>query len=150
MITLLYELRDKYRELLIQYNKVVKYNPDKLIDNITPLIEQTENTIKLIFSMPKEWKAIEEGQKPHFPNPTDIERWVIQKPLVPYESKDGRIPSVKQLTYLVCNKIAKYGTEEFHLLERAINETDFINRALEILKEQYKKEQIKVLNEIFK
>ena len=144
--TLLVELKNKYKELLKANDKVVNGNPDRLIDNINPVIEQTETQILLKFVMPIEWKYIEYGSAPHFPNVNAIKDWVEEKP-VEWKDSKGEDMSDDSIAYLVGRKIAIEGIPATPLLEEAITQINFYNRCISILKnmflEEYKAQIIK-------
>ena len=137
--TLLVELKNKYRELLIANDKVVKYNPDKLKDNINPVIEQTEEHIYLKFILPVEWKYIEYGSKPHFPNVEALKQWAEQKP-IKWKDDNGDEISSDAVAYLAGKKIAIEGIPATPLLQEAITQCNFYNRCMSIAKNMFLKE----------
>lgn len=133
---LLDQLRETYRQLLYQNNHVVSGNPNKLADNISDLVEVEGNTIKLGFTLPAEWKFIENDTRPHWPPPQAIEDWVRLKPVDKYPLPNGKLPTDKQVAFLVGRKIAVEGTTGDHLLEEAIIRTDFFNRMIRIIQNE--------------
>lgn len=52
-----------------------------------------------------------------------ILEWVRAKPVIPRES-NGKLPTEKQLAFLIARSIGENGTEGQHCLERAQEETD--------------------------
>lgn len=69
------------------------------------------------------WYYVENGRKPGKRPPIPkIEEWVLIKPVEPREI-NGRVPSVKQLSFAIANKIAKEGTEPQPFFRRAVEET---------------------------
>lgn len=60
------------------------------------------------------WKYIEEGTEPHWPPVDAIMQWIAVKPVIPRPGSDGRVPTQKQLAYLIGRKIAEEGTEGTH------------------------------------
>lgn len=70
------------------------------------------------------WYYVENGRKAgKWPPPPKIEEWILIKPIQPYADKRGRIPSIKQLTYLIGRKIAENGTDPQPFFQKAVNDT---------------------------
>lgn len=145
---LLDELKETYRQLLYQNDHVVQGNPNKLADNIADLVQVEGNTIKIGFTLPAEWKFIEDDTRPHWPPPDAIKKWIEEKPVNGRPLPDGRIPTEDQLAYLIGRKIAEEGTKGDHLLEEAIIRTDFFNRMIYIIKEEMTAHVNKEIKEI--
>ena len=96
----------------------------KLFDSIHHIVEVNGTTIELSLSLEDYWKYVEEGRGPgKFPPLGKIEEWITVKPIAPYPDSRGRIPSTKQLAFLIGRKIANEGTEGKHLLENALEYT---------------------------
>lgn len=148
VVALLDELKEAYRQLLYQYNAVVAGNPNRLADNIADLVQIQGNTIKLGFTLPAEWKFIEEGTLPHWPPPQAIEDWVRLKPVQKYPLPNGKEPTDKQVAFLIGRKIATVGTEGKHLLEEAIIRTDFFNRMMRIIQNEMAEHANKEITQI--
>lgn len=146
---LLDELKEVYRQLLYENRHVVQGNPQRLVDNIGDLVQIHGHSIKIGFTLPQEWKYVENGSSPHFPPPQAIEDWVKLKPVEKYPLPSGKIPTDEQVAFLIGRKIAREGTEGDHLLEEAIIRTDFFNRMTRIIQaeiaEHYNKEITKIL-----
>lgn len=87
----------------------------------------------LVFNLEDYWKYIENGTKPHFPPLSAIEEWIKIKRIIPRPYK-GKVPSTKQLAYLIGRKISKVGTPAHNSLKLTLNESElFINELKEIL-----------------
>ena len=96
----------------------------KLFDSIHHIVEVNGTAIELSLSLEDYWKYVEEGRGPgKFPPLGKIEEWITVKPIAPYPDSRGRIPSTKQLAFLIGRKIANEGTEGKHLLENALEYT---------------------------
>lgn len=145
---LLDELKEVYRQLLYENNAVVQGNPNKLAENIADLVQIEGNTIKLGFTLPAEWKYVEWDTTPHWPPPNAIEQWVKDKPIEKYPLPNGRIPSDKQVAFLISRKIAEVGTEGRHLLEEALLRTNFYDRMVYIIKEEIAEHANKEIKQI--
>jgi hypothetical protein len=56
------------------------------------------------------WKFVEGGRKPGtFPPVDAIRKWIEVKPIVPRPDKNGRLPTIEQLSFLIGRKIATQG-----------------------------------------
>ena len=75
------------------------------------------------FDLPEYWKYIENGTRPHWPPLDAIAKWIEIKPVIPRPMDNGKIPTTKQLAYLIGRKIARVGTEGTHDLETARDRT---------------------------
>lgn len=60
------------------------------------------------------WIYLEEGTKPHFPPLEAIERWIDVKRIAPHAGKNGKVPTKKQLAYMIARKISIEGTKAGH------------------------------------
>ena len=86
---------------------------DKLVKNGRPTTENTlASTVKAYvdvkgttyevgLELQEYWKYVEEGTKPHWPPPSAILHWITIKPVLPRPDKNGRIPTPKQLAFLI-------------------------------------------------
>jgi hypothetical protein len=62
---------------------------------------------------------LEQGTKPHFPPISAIEGWIRAKRIVPRRDDQGRLPTEKQLAFLIARKIDEEGTERTGIYEKA-------------------------------
>ena len=84
---------------------------------------------ELIFNLQDYWKYLENGTKPHFPPTDKIEQWIRIKPIVPQAMND-RVPTTKQLAYLIARSISIKGTKPTKLLQKTIDGADNLISAL--------------------
>lgn len=79
------------------------------------------------FTLQDYWKWLENGTKPHFPPIDAIEKWVKIKPIIP-TTNSGKVPTTRQLAYLIARGISKNGTKPTKLLQKTIdNSNDLID-----------------------
>lgn len=71
------------------------------------------------FKMPEYGEYLEQGTKPHFPPINAIEGWIRAKRIVPRRDDQGRLPTEKQLAFLIARKIDEEGTERTGIYEKA-------------------------------
>lgn len=77
--------------------------------------------IVVTFDLPSYWKYVENDTRPHWPPYEAIAKWIEVKPVIPRPGRNGRIPTPKQLNYLIRRKIATEGTTGTHDLEKAVS-----------------------------
>lgn len=67
------------------------------------------------------WKYVESGRRPgKFPPPDKIREWIEIKPVLPRPMKNGKLPTLEQLTYLIGRKIAIKGIPPTPILESTV------------------------------
>ena len=109
------DIRDRYRDVLAKNDHIASR---KLVDSIKTQVEVGDNYYEVTMTLEDYWKYVEYDTKPHFP-PTDaILKWIQVKPVIPRPGADGRIPTPKQLAFLIGRKIAREGTTGTHDLEQ--------------------------------
>ena len=114
-------LEEQYRE---EIARTGAFASGKLFDSVHHIVTVDDHTIDLSLSLEDYWKYVEEGRGPgKFPPLDKIEEWIRIKPVAPYPDSRGRVPSNKQLAFLIGRKIAEEGTEGRHLLDNAIEST---------------------------
>lgn len=125
-----------------EYRKKVPTASGKL-KKFTSKVEYGNNCYKIIFDLPSYWYYVEKGRKSgKFPPINKIEEWVKIKPIIP-TSYNGKIPTTKQLSFLIARKIAKKGTKPQNTLEKVFTEN---KSEIEII---LKKANQKIIKSIF-
>lgn len=71
------------------------------------------------FRMPDYGEYLEQGTKPHFPPMDAILNWIRVKRIAPRRDDQGRLPTEKQLSYLISRKISEEGTKGTGIYEKA-------------------------------
>ena len=100
--------------------------------------------LEISFNLQAYWRYLENGTRAHFP-PTDaIEKWITVKRILP-TTNNGRVPTTKQLAYLISRGISQKGTKPTKLLQKTIDGADdLINLVID---ELYKQLQEEINNE---
>ena len=117
------DIRDNYKEHL-QFNDrytergVPTGYSDKLIDSVKTQVVVGDNAYEVTMTLNDYWKYVEYDTKPHFPPPNKILEWVEIKPVIPRPLASGKIPSPKQLAFLIGRAIYEHGTKGSHDLEK--------------------------------
>ena len=144
MIQVSNDIKTICNELLQRYKDEVKKSghdaSGKLVGTASYKCTFNGKWFELTFQLEDYWKYLENGTRPHFP-PTDaIERWITVKRIVP-STINGRVPTTKQLAYLIAREISIKGTKATKMLQKTINSSDdLINELCDILAQQIEKE----------
>lgn len=85
-----------------------------LENSIRTEVRAGETRYEVVLSLLEYWKYIERGTKPHWPGIENIRQWIRVKPVIPRPFADGRLPTERELAYLISRKIAREGTEGSH------------------------------------
>lgn len=104
-----------YRDKLLPHNA----GGDLITTATARVSTATGMTWDVIFNLQDYWKYIEDGTRPHWPPPGSLLPWIRVKPVIPRPDDKGRLPTEKQLDFLIRRKIAREGTQGSHDLERA-------------------------------
>lgn len=109
------DIRDRYKDVLANNDHIASHG---LVDSIRTQVVAGDNAFEVTMTLADYWKYVENDTKPHFPPPDAIMRWIEIKPVIPRPGADGRIPTPKQLAFLIGRKIAREGTTGTHDLEQ--------------------------------
>ena len=122
------EYKTKFEELVkTKIQKKDKIASGNLLASISTKIEVDGSVYTVILNSLDYLKYLETGTKPHWPPTEPILKWVKDKRLPTRElTGDKSLPTEKQLTYLVCRKIAKEGTEKNFIIAETIEELNEI------------------------
>jgi hypothetical protein len=113
-------ITDIYREKLDEKN----INASGTLSNtVEAEVEIRGNKIIVSLNLQDYWKFVEEGRPPGgYPPPPNIANWIRIKPVIP-DARSGKIPSEKQLVYLISRKIATKGYEGRFPLKATLEDT---------------------------
>lgn len=99
----------------------------KLADSVRSKVVVGDTAYDVVLNLQEYWKYIEQGRKPgRFPPVGALINWINVKPILPRPDDNGRIPSPKQLAYLIGRKIEQEGIEPFPALKTTQEELDKI------------------------
>ena len=116
LVDILRELGENVREGYL--NKLIRNGrpttENTLASTVTSTVEVNGTTYSVVLNLQEYWKYVEEGTRPHWPPPSAILHWIEVKPVIPRPDEKGRIPTPKQLAYLIGRKIAREGTKGTH------------------------------------
>lgn len=121
------DVKDKYQEKLANDNAAAT---GELINSVKYILDFKDNMFEVSLSLLEYWKYVEYGRRAggKFPPPSAIRKWIEVKPILPRPMKNGKLPTLNQLTFLISRKIAEQGIRPRNLLEKTLEE---INREYE-------------------
>lgn len=113
-------VEDLYREKLINDDKKASGG---LIDTLKYIYSHNGFKYEVSLYLKDYWYYVEHGRKPgKFPPVDKILEWIRIKPVLPYEDKNGRLPTENQLAFLIGRKIAEKGIKAGNQLKKTIEE----------------------------
>lgn len=138
------EINSICAEILNRYKDEIKnsghYASGELANTASYKVKWDGKYFELFFSLQDYWKYLENGTKPHFPPIDKIEQWVRVKPIVP-QAMNGKVPSTKQLAFLIARSISIKGTKPTKILQGTLNNAeDLISRLCDEITKQLEQE----------
>lgn len=128
---------DVYKDKLLNHKA-----SGNLLNSIQTKVVVNDTELILYMDLADYYYYIENGRGPgKFPPIDKILEWIRVKPILPREI-NGKLPTEKQLAFLIGRKIAREGFEGTHDLEDTKNllQIEFELRIQEALIEDFKKE----------
>ena len=127
MIEVTDEINAIAADLLQRYKDEIKNSGHSASGNLTETASYRctfdGRYFEIIFRLSDYWKHLENGTKPHFPPLEAIEKWITVKRIVP-GTNGKRVPTTKQLAFLIARGISKNGTKPTKLLQQTIDSSD--------------------------
>lgn len=94
---------------------------DSPLRSITVNLDIRGEYYSISFNTPEYWKYFEYGRKKgQMPPPSVIEQWIKINKIIPKAIK-GKIPTTKQLAYVIARSIGENGTEGKHTLDKLMS-----------------------------
>ena len=113
--TSLYKVLEEYGKYFIDLARADlganrSYASGKLGDTMTTDVQIYDDHFEVNIILQDYWKYVEKGRRPgKFPPPQSIINWISIKPINPYPTSNGKIPTTQQLAFLIGRKIATKG-----------------------------------------
>ena len=110
----------KYKKQLVRDGHFTYFGRDRLVDTMTTKVTVDGHSFTASINLNKYWEYLEEGTGPargrskYWPRRDAIAQWVTVKPVIPRPDGNGRIPTPKQLTFLISRKIHDEGIKGTH------------------------------------
>lgn len=113
---------DSYRRKLYEGGS----NATGLLGNsLSTTVNAEDGIYEVVLNIQEYWKYLEYGRLPgSFPNIDAIKKWIQVKPILPTPDRNGKIPTIDQLTFLISRKIAEKGIEPRYYLNNTLDEID--------------------------
>lgn len=114
-------LVEEYRDKLILENVNAS---DTLYNSVKYMVERGENVFEVKLNLAFYWKYVENGRRAggKMPPISAIEKWIEVKPVLPRPMTNGKLPTNRQLAYLIARKIAVEGIAPRPLLQQSVDE----------------------------
>lgn len=96
----------------------------ELIHSIKYEVEQGDRRFIVSLNLQEYWKYVEWDTKPHFPPVDALLKWIEIKPVLPRPMANGKLPTPRQLAYLIGRKISEEGTQGTHDLTDALKQVN--------------------------
>lgn len=113
-------IAESYKAGLIDKNKNAS---SELYKTVRHEVIVGESSYEVVLHLQDYWKYIEYGRKPGKQPPMDaILRWVEIKPIIPRPMENGKLPTDKQLSFLIARSIGEHGIEPTPLLSDAVHD----------------------------
>lgn len=113
------EVPSEYRSRLLSDDRRAS---GELINSVRCQVVTRSGGWDVTLTLADYWKYTEYGTRPHWPPREAILRWIRVKPVIPRPGADGRVPTERQLAFLIARKISRVGTEGRPSLRRTLEE----------------------------
>lgn len=115
-----------YRQKLVDNPKSQygdKNTTGNLSNNLDYEVIVSDDEVKVLLYIEDYWKYVEEGRmKGSWPPVNKIEQWIETKPVLPQPNSNGKLPTIKQLAFLISRSIYEHGIEPTYYLSESIEE----------------------------
>jgi hypothetical protein len=120
------EVLNRYGDLLCtKYKTYVPEGTGKLVQSVNYEVKVDGDSYIVGLNLEEYWKYVEKGRGAgKFPPLSKIQEWIKAKPVIPRPLASGKLPTEKQLAYLIGRKIAKEGTQGQHIMDKTIEEVN--------------------------
>lgn len=116
------EVQDKYKERLLNDDKKAS---GKLLDSVRYIYTFNDRKYEISLNLASYWRYVEYGRRAgKFPPPDKILEWIRVKPVLPRPMANGKLPTEKQLAYLIGRKIAREGIEAGNQLQETLEDVN--------------------------
>lgn len=133
------KIAQAYKTSLVTAGKVATGQ----LTNFTYEVEQDDKMFSIVFNLQDYWKYVENGRLAGKQPPIDaIAKWIIVKPIIPRAVRN-KVPSVKQLAFLIARSIGEHGIKPTKALKGTLESSyvqDLEDKLCDLLIEQIEKE----------
>ncbi len=121
----------------------------RLNESLSSRVWVTEDSVTVTIDGEAYAKYLNTGTRPHFPPVSAILEWIRVKPVLPRPMANGKLPTEKQLAFMICNHIEREGTPETHILEDALKNSDFVNKLKQTIQNELGRQIERTVEQIF-
>lgn len=120
------------------------------LQNVDFDVEINNGTYSISLILQDYWKYVENGRKPgKFPNIGKIQEWIQIKPILPRRMANGKLPTEKQLAFMIANSIKENGIQPKPALANALKKNENqLNRIKEAVGKSLDEEIKQMLKEL--
>lgn len=115
------EVQRIYKERLVSDDRIAT---EELINSVQTQVVRNDTAYLVTMNVAEHWKWVEWDTRPHWPPPDALLKWITVKPVIPRPLKNGKLPTPKQLAYLIGKKISEEGTKGSLDLTRTVAEVN--------------------------
>lgn len=136
-----------YKQRLIDDDKKAS---GQLLNSISSEIKVGGDSFSVYLNLAEYWKYVEDGRRPgKFPPPKAILKWITVKPVIP-RPIHGKLPTKKQLAFLIGRKIDTEGIEAGHQLKETVDSlnAEYIPRLEAALQEDFNAYVLKTFEDV--
>lgn len=113
------ELEYAYKTKLETEDKIAS---GRLVSSVSSYVDMGDGTYEVVLQMEDYWKYVENGRGPGKYPPIDkILEWIEVRQIMP-TPYNGKLPTEKQLAFLIARKIGEEGIEPTNLLTETIDQ----------------------------
>lgn len=117
-------LVEEYKDNLILNDKNAS---DELYKSVSYRVKKGKDSYSVNLELNDYWKYIERGRKAgKWPPISAIEKWIEVKPVLPRPMANGKLPTTKQLAFLISRKIGLEGIVPQPLLQKSLDDVMYV------------------------
>ena len=120
------------------------------LQNVDFEVDVSGDTYRIYLILQDYWKFVEKGRLPgSFPNIGQLQQWIQIKQILPRPMADGKLPTEKQLTFMIGNHIKENGIPARPVLANTLEKNkDVINKIKDAVALGFDKEIKQMLKEL--
>lgn len=144
------EFKKVYINTLTTHNRKATGN---LINSIKTFVKKGDKTYEVWLDVADYYYYVDKGRKAgKFPPPKKILQWIKAKPILPRPDSNGKLPTEKQLAFLIGRKIAREGWKGTNDLAHTLEEVNskYLPLLQEALESDWYEYSLTILDEIGK